>query len=61
MVKKVHMIRKVVNPGRVKKLSEVMSAIEKWEVTQLQLQKQYAINLDGDLLTGILLGCGKYG
>ena len=42
MGKKVHMIRKVVNPGRDKTLSEVMSAIELWEVAQIQLQKRYA-------------------
>ena len=40
--KKVRMIRKVVNPGRDKTLSEVMSAIELWEVAQIQLQKRYA-------------------
>ena len=44
MEKEVHKIRKVVNPGT-----------KKWEVTQIQLQKQYAINLDGDSRSGILL------
>ena len=49
------MIREGVNPTKIKNLSEVMGAIEKWEINVRRLQTDFKEELSNGLKTGILL------
>ena len=53
--KRLHLIRKGVNPPKIKKLSEVMGAIEKWEINVRRLQTDFKEELSNGLKTGIPL------
>ena len=53
--KRLHLIRKGVNPPKIKKLSEVMGAIEKWEINVRRLQTDFKEEMSNGLKTGILL------
>ena len=49
------MIRKSVNPTKIKKLSEVMGMIEKWEACVRRLKTDFNEDLSNSLKTGILM------
>ncbi len=53
--KRLQMIRRSVNPSKIKKLSEVMGMIEKWETNLRRLQADFKEELSNGLRTGILL------
>lgn len=53
--KRVHLTRKCVNPPRVKKLSEAMSMVEKWESNMRRLTTDYKETMSDGLKAGILL------
>ena len=53
--KRLHMIRKSVNPPKIKKLSEVMGMIEKWEICVRRLLVDFKEELSHGLKIGILL------
>jgi hypothetical protein len=53
--KRLHMIRKSVNPAKVNKLSDVMAAIETWEMCLRRLKVDFNEELSNGLKTGILL------
>ena len=55
MGKQVHLLRKAVNPGRTKKLSGLLSAINDWEHVVLRLSQEYDVNIEKELKIGILL------
>ena len=49
------MTRKVVNPGRIKKLSDVTVAVEKWEGDLARLNSDFKVEVNEELRIGILL------
>ena len=53
--KKLHMTRKVVNPGKIKKLSEATNAVEKWEGDLTRLKRDFGIDIEDDLKTAVML------
>ena len=53
--KRLHLIRRSVNPARVKKLSDVMGSIERWETNLRRLHADFREELSNGLRTGILL------
>jgi hypothetical protein len=53
--KRLHLLRKGVNPPKVKKLSEVLGAIEKWEIHVQRLKADFKEELSDGLKVGILL------
>ena len=53
--KRLQMIRRSVNPTKVKKLGDVMGMIEKWENNLRRLQADFKEELSNGLRTGILL------
>jgi hypothetical protein len=53
--KRLHLLRKGVNPPKVKKLSEVLGSIEKWEIHVQRLKADFKEELSDGLKVGILL------
>ena len=53
--KQMHLTRRAINPGKVKKLSEALSAVEKWEQDVVRLRLDYGLTLGDDLQTAVLL------
>ena len=53
--KRVHLIRKCVNPPKIKKLQEAMGMIERWEDSTTRLQAEYDEHISDGLKMGILL------
>ena len=49
------MLRKVVNPGKVKKLNEILPNMEKWELNILKLKQECQVDISSDLRMAILL------
>jgi hypothetical protein len=53
--KRLHLLRKGVNPPKVKKLSELLGSIEKWEIHVQRLKTDFKEELSDGLKVGILL------
>jgi hypothetical protein len=53
--KRLHLLRKGVNPPKVKKLAEVLGSIEKWEIHVQRLKADFKEELSDGLKVGILL------
>jgi hypothetical protein len=53
--KRLHLLRKGVNPLKVKKLSEVLGSIKKWELHVQRLKADFKAELSDGLKVGILL------
>ena len=53
--KRLHLIRKCVNPPRVKKLNEVTGMVEKWEMNTRRLETDFKEELSSGLKSGILV------